>query len=89
MTKVVWKYPVPLGPSLSFKMPRGAEVLDVARQHGDVQLWALVDPGEEMETRTFMWLGTGHVTDVPVTRHAGTIMVDDGAFVFHLFEVPA
>ncbi len=84
--KVVWKYDVPIGPSLGINMPRGAEFLHVAEQHGRLQLWALVDPRAVPEVRAFTWLGTGHETTVPLVRYIGSVLVDEGRFVFHLFE---
>ena len=69
-------------------MPRSARILDVQVQHGEVCIWALVDPDEGNETRHFSVFGTGH--EIHDSDHAyiyiGTFQLEGGALVFHLFE---
>lgn len=84
----VWKYAVPMDDTFSIEMPRGAKVLSVAPQTGEVCMWAEVDPDEMMETRRFRMCGTGHPMPVHETRSfVGTFMVHGGILVFHLFEL--
>lgn len=69
------------------KMPRGAKVLTVQVQNGAPRLWALVDPEQPEERRVFEVYGTGHhIPDIHSAAYVATFQVDDGAFVFHLFE---
>lgn len=84
----VFKYPVPF-PCDDFTMalPRGAEVLTVGIQHGELQLWALVDTGEILENRSFRVAGTGHAIYEPATRYISTIFIQRGDLVFHFFEI--
>lgn len=89
--KQIWKFAIPTADKLSFKMPVGAEVLSVAVQHNKPCLWALVNPDAAMETRTFYITGTGHDIPDSVSRQFGlfhgTFLLEDGALVFHIFEV--
>ena len=69
------------------RMPRGAKVLAVQVQNGAPRLWALVDPEQPEERRFFEVYGTGHpIPDIHSAVYVATFQVDDGAFVFHLFE---
>ena len=82
--KTIWKFTIQ--PSCEIIMPVGAKLLDVQEQHGEAQLWALVDPNAEKETRRFTFYGTGHdVSDDPGT-YIGTFQLHGGGLVFHGFE---
>jgi hypothetical protein len=48
------------------------------------QIWALVDPTQPSQDRTFTQHGTGH--DGVSGRYVGTYQVLDGRYVFHVFE---
>jgi hypothetical protein len=65
-------------------MPRGAQILCLQYQHNDPQIWALVDPTQPSQDRTFTQHGTGH--DGVSGRYVGTYQVLDGRYVFHVFE---
>lgn len=84
--KVVYKYPL-LFPINGIAMPVGAELLKVDMQHGELMLWALVDPDAPKETRIVGVAGTGHPIEQPIVRHINTFFMHDGDFVFHAFEV--
>jgi len=90
-TASVWKFPIPLTPGVTFPidMPVGSKVLDAQIQHGqesDAYLWALVPLGEERkEQRRFTWVGTGWKLEPP-TAGAYVATVQEGTFVWHLFE---
>ncbi len=84
--KVVHKFPVPLASTTSgIDMPRGSRLLHFDSQGSGLFIWALVDPNEAMDSRTFFVVGTGHTLPELHYRHVGSCM--DGAFVWHLFEV--
>ena len=91
--KAVWKYPLTgWGTGAGFRhdleMPFGSTVLTVQNQHGVSTLWAEVETEAPTVKRTFEWAGTGHA--VPQGGvYVGTVQVQGGAFVFHLYEVPA
>ena len=91
--KTIWKYPLPISGQVTVKMPKGAEVLSAKSQHGrDVTLWALVDDSAEEEMRLFVIVGTGHPIlpvegDYRKLKFLATVIVEDGTFVFHVFEL--
>ena len=89
MSQAIWKYAVPVQDMITLMIPRNAQVLTVQVQHGEPQLWALVDPDNPPEQRTFRLAGTGHVIEgsVNIFSYVGTYQLDDGALVFHLFEL--
>jgi hypothetical protein len=87
---VVWKYEIEILGYVERELPKGARIIAVDVQYGKPCMWALVDPEARGEIRRFYLLGTGHEInddDSERLRHLGTFMLDDGAFVGHLFEL--
>jgi hypothetical protein len=85
MSRTVWKFTAPVQDQFAISMPIGAKLLSADIQEGIVCIWALVDPEEGLETRNFRLAGTGH----PIAEHVHfleTMVLHDGALVFHLFE---
>ena len=85
--KTIWKWT--LQPETTIDTPHGAKLLAVQEQHGEPQLWALVDPGAETEKRTFRVYGTGHDLPDDPGQYVGTFQMHGGALVFHVFEANA
>lgn len=85
----VYKYTVLVQNCSSLELPRGAKILTVQEQHGEPQIWALVNPGNPMETRNFRLAGTGHPIeeDEEVLNYIGTFQLLGGSFIGHLFEL--
>lgn len=87
----VWKFPLTgWGPGSQIRheaeMPTGAKIRTLQTQRGVSTLWAEVDPSAPKIKRLFEWVGTGHpVPDNAV--YVGTVQIQDGAYVFHLYEV--
>lgn len=72
------------------ELPASAEVLSVDVQHGDVVLWASVNPDDQFKTsRRFAIVPTGGT--VPngglSPRFLGTVLMHEGAFVWHVFAL--
>jgi len=88
MTHSIWKFDLPVDDTIVIEMPKGAKVLDVQTQHGQPCIWAIVDTECETEPRTFFMRDTGHPLNFAIesARYIGTIQMDDGALIFHLFE---
>lgn len=89
MKKTIWKFEIKATDKQHIKMPKGAEILYIDNQYEVANLWALVDPKEEMEERTFEVFGTGHEIyyDMGVDRnHIGSFQLNQGTLVFHVFE---
>lgn len=81
----VWKFVI-ADPETPVRMPEGAEVLHVAEQHGQVCLWALVDPAAMPMDRRFVIVGTGHPLPEHRGRFIGTVLLAGGGLVFHVWE---
>lgn len=84
----VWKFG-PFYPGFygSHPMPKGAEILHAAEQHGDIQVWALVDAGAPVKARRFCVVGTGQ--SLPVGdewHHIDSVLVNGGFLVWHVFD---
>ncbi len=88
MTTAVWKFEIPIQDEFVIEMP-AAVPLHFATQHGIPTLWALVDPNAVAYPVTFRLAGTGHPILAPreCLRYIGTCFLNDGALVFHLFQV--
>jgi hypothetical protein len=82
--KTIWKWT--LKPQTVIDMPDGAQVLTVQMQHGEPQLWALVDPVAPTVKRVFNIYGTGHSMGDRTGSYIGTFQMDGGSLVFHVFE---
>lgn len=85
MARSIWKFALPM--SGGVEMPKGSIVLSVAMQHGQPHVWALVDPQAPLVRRDLRVYGTGWgMPDEPVGAFRGTFLVNDGQFVFHVFD---
>lgn len=74
MKQVVWKFPLTNGETQIFRMPKGAQILDVQVQYETFVLWALVDPRIPYEDRTLVRLNTGDIVpDMEYYRHISTL----------------
>jgi len=82
----VLKYPLQIQEEVQrVQMPVAAQVLTVQMQNGAPMLWALTFEGVPMMERTFRLVGTGWGLPAEQLRYIAT--VQDGAFVWHFFEV--
>jgi len=70
-------------------MPRGAQVLSLAVQHGRPTIWALVDTAQPAEEREFGIFATGEQIHARKgqLKFIDTFLVEGGAYVFHVFEL--
>ena len=98
MNRSIWKFPLeiesdtsrPLGLPLEIEsdtevmVPVGAEIVHAEVQNENPVLWAVVDPQEQLELRTFRIVGTGHYFDHAL-RYVGTVHIEP--FVWHIMEV--
>jgi hypothetical protein len=78
----IYKYPLTLTVSQCVKMPTHARILSFQMQDGTPTIWAVVTPTATVVNREFRIAGTGH--EVPPGDFVGT--VQDGAYVWHLFD---
>lgn len=84
MPQRIYKYD--LGQSTTHYFPKDSQILSVSIQHGSPVLWALVDIDAPAEKRTFCLIGTGWVLTHSPGTYIGTLLVDEGMLVLHVFE---
>jgi len=82
----IFKFPVLDQDRFQLEIPEGAEFLSLQTQSGTPQMWFKVDEHAAKQRRRFLVAGTGHYV-VPSAHFLGTFQLDDGARVFHVFEV--
>ena len=83
----VWKYVLAVRDLTTIQVPKGAEFIHAHEQQGQICLWATVDTQEtRREERTFRIAGTGHILTNGKFDYVGTVHLDNGLIVFHVFE---
>ncbi len=83
----VFKDRVPEEDKISLDLPNGAQVLKVDVQNNEVQLWGLIDPSVELQTRWFRFAGHPIDQNMAELKHISTFFMHEGALVFHVFEI--
>jgi hypothetical protein len=86
MNPTIWKYPLELTDEQTVKMPLGAQILSVQVQRGHVCLWALCNELAPQTDRRIFIHGTGHIVSAKNPKFLGTVQLEAGALVFHVFE---
>lgn len=86
MERKIWKFVLPVTDTPEISMPAGAEVLSAQVQFGSPVIWALLDPDVPEKTRHFTLLGTGNPAPEDLGKFIGTLQLNDGTLVLHLFE---
>jgi hypothetical protein len=85
MEKVIWKYIITYEKN-KYEMPKGAKILSVQEQNGQICLWVLVEPDAEREIRIIEIAGTGLPIKIKESWiFIGTVQTD--WFVNHIFEI--
>ena len=96
----IWKFNLPREDHFSLSVPKGARVLSFHEQNNELYIWMLIpkEPtstgypivdSEQYEMRSFCLVTTGKLLpDDFVGRFIGTAVLDSGAHVEHLFEMP-
>lgn len=89
MKKVVYKYKLQLTKDTQeVILPQGAQILCIKMQNDDLCMWALIDPDQTYnEVVKIRCAGTGHVVEEDIECYIDTVMLLDGALVFHFFKV--
>lgn len=92
MSRVIYKYPLPLAAESTIDMPSGAQIIACQMQYDQPTLWALVDSEDTLLTpRHFAAVGTGGghpMLDSNRATYLGTCQLQGGALVLHIFQVP-
>lgn len=89
MGRQIWKYPIPVG-TWTQPLPLSSRFLKVDVQHGNPQMWWMVDPNAVSEYARFAVVGTGHhlPDESDKWEYLGTFMELEDQFVGHLFRIP-
>lgn len=85
---IVGKFPLDVTSVQTIKVKKGARFLHVDVQHGRPCTWWVIDLDEpETEEVTLHFRGTGHPMHEKEAKwpHLGTVILEGGALVFHLF----
>ena len=83
--KTIWKFSLYTDNVQQIEMPGLSHVLCFQKQDGEICIWAEVNDELPKVTRTFKIVMTGEELPDEDLRYIGT--VQDGAFVWHLFEI--
>jgi hypothetical protein len=87
--KEIWKQLLPIQGVRELQLPEDATLLHVDGQYEAVMLWVLVDPDAKREVRKFTVVFTGQTLPDDFddhNDHVGTVLLDDGNLVSHVFE---
>jgi hypothetical protein len=84
--KTVWKYPID-AQEVTLNIPKDYKVLKIEMQRNTPTMWVEVDTDTKEVPKKFKIFGTGWPLDNNVTRHAGSYIQAEGAFVWHVYEV--
>lgn len=86
--KTIFKYELQLTDVQTLRLPGYYQVLCVQVQNGKPCLWAAVDPSYPGRNKGIRIIGTGHqFSDYEDLEYISTFQLEDGALVFHVFEV--
>lgn len=90
----ILKYKLHLTRRQELTLSKGAELLDVQEQAGELSLWAKVEgriiDSSNSESVAIYMIGTGHEVPVDVGRYITTLQVQtpDALLVVHVYEGP-
>ena len=87
MSLTVYKYPIPIEDEFNLELPIGAKILKIELQGNHPNIWALVNSENENQKRSFRFAGTGHSLPEKELNYIGSVHMNSGQLVFHLFEV--
>jgi hypothetical protein len=84
MTQRIYKFPLKLAVNQKIWLTPDTEILKIDKQSGVIHLWAIVDIEQAPAERIIHMVGTG---DKPASdTYLGTVVTDDGHFVWHFFD---
>lgn len=89
MTKTIWKFQLHAHNKVqSINVPADSTLLSVHSQFNKLCLWAICpSPFEITEARTIALYTTGEPLPENCSVYLGTVLLDDGLFVLHAFDI--
>lgn len=83
----IFKYKLEIIDEQSIEFPVGGQILKVDQQNGGLFIWALVPEHSHTYQMPIKIVGTGHKFDDSVGYfHLGTVVMNDGWLVWHVFR---
>jgi hypothetical protein len=83
----IHKQELPLVSGITLWLPVDARLLHVAVQYGRPCLWYwTADPDGSRAQFNFTWYGTGHACSHDPDNYVGTVLLEEGTLVLHLFK---
>lgn len=67
-------------------LPQIIKILSLQEQNGRLCMWAIVDPTAPQSERHFEILGTGFPVAFGQRKYLGTVQMQQGTLVLHIFE---
>ena len=84
----IYKFELDVIDNQAVSLPGGAEILSIQEQNGKPCMWAKIDTDAPYETRQFATVGTGNPIPFDESNpFIATYQLQDGALVFHVFEI--
>lgn len=85
--RTIHKYTLQQHGAAIVPMPKGSQILHIGNQCDAIQLWAMVDPSQPLESRRIVVAFTGEQIEAAGNlNHLGTFISSGGNFVAHVFE---
>ncbi len=86
--KTIWKFPIATTFRQDVEMPHGSRIISAQQQHGQLCIWAEVNPKADKCNRQIVIIGTGH--ELPregiCMEFIATVQTLDGVLVWHIYE---
>lgn len=87
--RVIWKYTLQATGEQTLMLPRRSVVLHADAQGEKVCLWAMVDDRAPADAAVRVSVrGTGEPCESVASTYVGTVMLDGGSLVWHVFVEP-
>tara|TARA_R110001599_G_scaffold48928_1_gene140153 strand:- start:175 stop:438 length:264 start_codon:yes stop_codon:yes gene_type:complete len=85
--RTIHKTVLKLEDSQLVSLPKEAKILKVGEQYSKICIWYETDTNiEEKEDKTIIVVGTGHSIPQNAKKYLGTVFLNRGQFVFHVYE---
>jgi len=84
--KKIYKYEIKIG-LYSIEIYQGAKILTVQTQYDTLCIWAIVDTKQPIVERKIQVIGTGFSLPPALGIYIGTIQLENGAFIGHVFDL--
>ena len=84
----IFKYGLVISGETVLELPIGSKILKIDNQYNSIQMWVQTIEGvDKYETRKFFSIKTGSLFENDNLQYLNTVILDDGDYVAHIFEV--